>query len=156
MENFVYDGRHLMIDAICLNKDLLCDPDIAIRAMEEIVETIDMTMILPPVTVKFPHSVCEMNRVLKKLEAEGLANSNTAQEIKKDLKLRKEESYGFSTFLMIAESHISIHTFPELNYFSFDCYSCKWFDAETVYLILNRIFNIQNETTQLIERKIPQ
>ena len=119
-------------------------------------ERIDMTMILPPVTVKFPHAICEMQRVLKSLESEGLEESKTAKELKAHLKERREESYGYSTFLMIAESHISIHTFPELNYFSFDCYSCKHFDIQKVIQCLEEDFEVEKIEVQSLDRRIPE
>ena len=37
---------------------------------------------------------------------------------------------GISGFVMIAESHISIHTFPEMNYIFMDIFSCREFDVE--------------------------
>ena len=37
---------------------------------------------------------------------------------------------GFSGFVMIAESHISFHTFPERNYVFLDLFSCKPFDTD--------------------------
>ena len=42
----------------------------------------------------------------------------------------KPEDWGVSGFVLIAESHISIHTFPCKNYLSLDIFSCKNFDAE--------------------------
>ena len=114
-----------------------------------------MTMILPPVTVKFPHAVCEMNRIYDRLKAEGLENSKTGQEIKNDLNMRKQESYGYSTFVMIAESHLSIHTFPELGYISFDCYSCKYFDTTVVEELLKKYFNVNKCNSQVVKRLIP-
>ena len=155
MDKFVYDGRHLMIDALTNSSEKLCKPETAISFLEDVVEKIDMTMILPPVTVKFPHSTCEMTRILEKLQSEGLENSKTAVEIKKDLKNRKEESYGYSTFVMIAESHLSIHTFPELNYISFDCYSCKYFDTKLVEKLLKDYFDVTKCTVQVVKRLIP-
>ena len=37
---------------------------------------------------------------------------------------------GVSGLVVIAESHIAIHTFPELDYFTMDIFSCKNFDHE--------------------------
>jgi len=37
---------------------------------------------------------------------------------------------GFSGFVMIAESHISIHTFPDQDYVFVDIFSCKNFDVD--------------------------
>jgi len=155
-ENFIYNGKHLLVDAIAASNDLLVDADLGNRLLEKIVERIDMTMILPPLTVKFPHAICELNRVLEKLEAEGLADCKTAKGIKKDLQLRKEESYGYSSFVMIAESHISIHTFPELGYFSFDCYSCKDFDHVLVLETIRELIPTRTEVAQLCGRFPPE
>jgi len=45
----------------------------------------------------------------------------------------KRESFdkgGVSGFVIISESHISIHTFPEQRYASVDIFSCKQFDID--------------------------
>ena len=73
MTSFTYDGRHLMIDALTPNLVKLKKPEYAIQFLEDVVEKIDMTMILPPVTVKFPHAVCEMKRIYDRLKNEGLS-----------------------------------------------------------------------------------
>ena len=56
---------------------------------------------------------------------------------------------------MIAESHISIHTFPELNYISFDCYSCKWFDTELVVEMFKKRFEVTKLDVQVTKRRVP-
>ena len=155
MDKLIYDGRHLMIDALTSDSKILTVPEKTINFLELIVEKINMTMILPPVTVKFPHSVCELSRVLENLKSEGLNNSKTAVEIERSLNHRKEETYGFSTFLMIAESHLSIHTFPEMNYISFDCYSCKYFDTSLVEKTLVEYFKVTKFNSQCVKRLIP-
>lgn len=150
--SFKYDGLHLMVDALCGKADLLNDPDSVIKVMEDIVRSIDMTMILPPITVKFPHATSELSRVLRGLVAEGLGNSKTAMQIAHDLKEREEESYGYSTLVMIAESHLSLHTFPEDKFFTFDCYSCKSFDADLVVSILKKHFGVVRANVQSVPR----
>ena len=40
------------------------------------------------------------------------------------------EDWGISGIVIIAESHISIHTFPEKGFMSVDVFSCKNFDIE--------------------------
>jgi S-adenosylmethionine decarboxylase len=42
----------------------------------------------------------------------------------------KPEDWGISGFVLIAESHISLHTFPEHGYLWVDVFSCKSFDAD--------------------------
>lgn len=156
MENkFEYNGIHMMVDAEVVEGVDLKDPTFGVNCLEEIAHAVNMTMILPPVTVKFPHAVCELTKTLSDLESEGLGNSKTANRIRADLKLRKEEAFGYSTFLMIAESHISIHTFPELNFYTFDCYSCKYFESDVVQTILNRNFPTLRADVQVHERQVP-
>lgn len=38
--------------------------------------------------------------------------------------------WGISGFVIIAESHIAIHTYPEKNFFVMDIFSCKDFSIE--------------------------
>ena len=155
MEKFVYDGKHYMVDALVSEECDLSNPDAFVKCVEDIVVNIDMTMILPPVTVKFPHAVSELNRVLESLRREGLGGSETSKSIVNDLKQRENEAYGYSTFVMIAESHLSIHTFPELKYISFDCYSCKDFDHEKVEEIIRKHFSVTRYSAQVCPRRIP-
>jgi S-adenosylmethionine decarboxylase len=46
------------------------------------------------------------------------------------LPLHGSEDWGISGFVLIAESHISAHTFPEHGYLWVDVFSCKTFDAD--------------------------
>ncbi len=48
----------------------------------------------------------------------------------------KPEDWGVSGIVLIAESHISCHTFPEKNYVSIDIFSCKEFDVENATEII--------------------
>ena len=40
------------------------------------------------------------------------------------------QDWGVSGFVIIAESHISVHTFPDRAYVNIDVFSCLEFDAE--------------------------
>ena len=40
------------------------------------------------------------------------------------------QDWGVSGFVIIAESHISVHTFPDRRYVNIDVFSCLEFDAE--------------------------
>jgi len=153
--SFEYNGVHLMVDVCVADAKELTQPEPGVHMLEKIIEEIDMTMILPPVTVKFPHATCEMKRVIEDLESEGLGESSTAVSLREKLLERKNESYGYSTFAMIAESHLTIHTFPELKYFSFDCYSCKHFDTDKVMAVIKEFFNVTSVTVQVAPRRVP-
>ena len=52
----------------------------------------------------------------------------------------KPEDWGVSGYVMIAESHISMHTFPERGLVWADIFSCKDFDAEQVLEDFKRRF----------------
>jgi hypothetical protein len=155
VEMFEYDGKHLLVDASCGNMEALVSPEAGKACLERIVQRINMTMILPPVSVKFPHAVGEMDRVLESLEKEGLGSSRTAGEIRQGLENRKQLYYGYSAFVMIAESHISLHTFPEGEFMTFDCYSCKNFDEELALACLDECFLLAEKKVQVIDRTIP-
>lgn len=150
---FVYDGKHLLVDAACSNQTALVDLSIGQSCLERVVREIDMTMILPPIGVKFPHAVGEMHRVLQSLEREGLGESATALQIREDISNREHLYYGYSTFVMIAESHLSLHTFPEAGFLTFDCYSCKDFDNERALAVIDECFGLgERRNVQVIPR----
>ncbi|MDF4222475.1 adenosylmethionine decarboxylase [Maribacter sp. M208] len=50
------------------------------------------------------------------------------------------EPIGVTGFILLAESHISIHTWPEHNYAAVDVFSCKEFDANVVTGLLKKLF----------------
>ena len=64
----------------------------------------------------------------------------------------KPEDWGISGFVLIAESHISIHTFPEKAYINIDIFSCKPFDAEGAAEVMRREFGLAAVKTYLLER----
>ena len=53
------------------------------------------------------------------------------------------EDWGLSGFVIIAESHISVHTFPSRNYINVDIFSCKEFDSEKALEDVKRIFGAE-------------
>ncbi len=64
----------------------------------------------------------------------------------------KPEDWGISGFVLIAESHISIHTFPERRYVNIDIFSCKDFDAEQAIRELKDRFELAELKTYLLKR----
>lgn len=66
----------------------------------------------------------------------------------------KETDWGISGVVLIAESHISVHTFPERNYLNVDIFSCKWFDPDKAEHEVSKLFGVQRTKSNLIERGI--
>lgn len=67
---------------------------------------------------------------------------------------KNPEDWGVSGFVLIAESHISIHTFPERNYINIDIFSCKTFDSEIATNFMKNKFIMNNVQTKILERGI--
>ena len=59
---------------------------------------------------------------------------------------------GISGFVMIAESHISIHTFPDQDYVFMDIFSCKEFNAEKAINYLVRAFEAKKFEKNVLKR----
>ena len=62
------------------------------------------------------------------------------------------EDWGLSGFVIIAESHISIHTFPERRYLNIDVFSCKDFDTDNACSHLLRLFQIKSFKSWTLKR----
>ncbi|MFH1586651.1 MAG: adenosylmethionine decarboxylase [Candidatus Diapherotrites archaeon] len=59
---------------------------------------------------------------------------------------------GLSGFVMITDSHISIHTVPEKGFVSVDVYSCKEFDVERAKGYFKDKFGIGKMDVNLVKR----
>ena len=64
----------------------------------------------------------------------------------------KPEEWGISGFVLIAESHISIHTFVERCYVNADVFSCKDFDADRVIKDLSNRLQLTKIRTHILGR----
>jgi S-adenosylmethionine decarboxylase len=67
---------------------------------------------------------------------------------------KKPEDWGVSGFVLIAESHISIHTFPERGYVNVDIFSCKEFDWEEAVVFFQERFSLEKVETEVIQRGV--
>jgi deoxyhypusine synthase/S-adenosylmethionine/arginine decarboxylase-like enzyme len=59
---------------------------------------------------------------------------------------------GVSGLVVIAESHIALHTFPELDYFTMDIFSCKNFDHEKAIEYIRDAFDVKEMDRMLVQR----
>lgn len=66
----------------------------------------------------------------------------------------KPEDWGVSGYVMIAESHISMHTFPERRLIWADIFSCKDFDAAPILEDLKRRFKLREMSVTMLERNL--
>ena len=64
----------------------------------------------------------------------------------------KPEDWGVSGFVIIAESHISVHTFPDRGHVNIDVFSCKEFDATKAVAEIRQVFSIAQVKTWMLDR----
>lgn len=64
----------------------------------------------------------------------------------------KPEDWGVSGYVMIAESHISLHTFPERRLIWADIFSCKDFDAAPIVDDMRRLFGLREMQVNILRR----
>lgn len=64
------------------------------------------------------------------------------------------EDSGLSGFVLIAESHISVHTYPEKGYLSLDIFSCKDFNHHQAVAYATELFGISRHELNLLNRGV--
>jgi len=62
------------------------------------------------------------------------------------------ENPGWTGFVVIDKSHISVHTFTETSTVSIDVYSCKPFDAEKAVAYLKDMISFKEVYTRTLAR----
>jgi len=66
------------------------------------------------------------------------------------------EPEGYTFLFLLSESHLSVHTFPERKYLSFDLYTCREYTDNSTYLsifeCLKEKFQAEG-TCQIIDRE---
>lgn len=66
----------------------------------------------------------------------------------------KKDPGGYSGFVMIQESHISIHTFIGRRFVTIDAYSCKDFDSDMAIKYFEEQFEPKEIEQHLIDRGV--
>ena len=64
------------------------------------------------------------------------------------------EDWGVTGMVIIAESHISIHTFPDHKRFHMDVFSCKPFDSDAALRIIDGALGVTSRAADVIRRPV--
>ena len=64
------------------------------------------------------------------------------------------EDWGLSGFVLIAESHISVHTFPDRGYVNVDVFSCKHFDSDAALEDVKKTFGLGDVRVWTLDRGV--
>lgn len=117
-------GMHLMLDAYGVPFDKLDDMKLVFKFLTEVSKVIGMVPISTPFVVN-------------------------ADETSSGF-----DPGGISGFVMIQESHISLHTFSKRGFFSLDVYSCSNFEDEIENLLdyVKKIYPYKEKELQIVKR----
>ncbi len=123
-------GYHLTLDLYKCPKEKLENLDICYDALIQVVKLLDMKALISPYLVK--------------------AESNEDDGGK--------DPGGITGYVIIAESHVSIHTFPKRGFVSIDAYSCKVFDYDIAKNFFKKTFEPEDIEEHRLDRgtKYPQ
>jgi len=94
-----------------------------------------------------------MKRILNELPDEMGMEKITEPFVKYAEPRNIKDGGGYSGFVMIAESHISIHTFPKKKFVSIDAYTCKdEMNRELVEKYFCDAYELQETEVQFFKR----
>ncbi len=109
-------GEHIIFDAYGCNYETLNSKKVCLEVMENLVKLAKMKKLMEPYV----------------LEASG------------NMTLGGKDPGGFSGFVIIQESHVSIHTFAKRGFVTIYLYSCKPFEHEEIAEYLVKRYNPKN------------
>ena len=118
------NGTHLIVDCMGCENSTLTDKILISDFIENTIKMLGMKKLIDPVLVQCDGSTNEWDKG------------------------------GFSAFAMIAESHISIHTFPQAGLLSADIYSCKPFDVDLAIESFQAFFYPIKMKKKLLSREV--
>lgn len=147
-------GRHLILDCILTedSKDIVSSTEKMSAYLEQVTEITDMTLVIPPIAMKFPFSG-ETNRLIKRLELEG-TTSPIIDEFKQHIKHRDNCQGGVSAITVWLESHASLHSWPLDNYISIDLFSCKMFEYEDILSFTKDYMKLKEMNVLVVDRNM--
>lgn len=117
-------GLHLTLDLYGCSKESLSNMKLCYDTIIKCVEELGMNMLMPPFVI----------------------------DVKSNTQKGGKDPGGFSCFVMIVESHISIHTFVNRGYATIDVYSCKPFNEEKATKLFENAFKSKETEKNLISR----
>lgn len=124
-------GRHLKIDARCLNISLLNDKESLAEIIHDLIDVVKMKVLVPA------------NMVQVELD-ESKATEHGGDD------------GGVTGVAVLNTSHVSIHTWPLTSRFAFDLYSCCEFDDQEVFDFLHDRLQITDARIDSVSRGTPE
>lgn len=145
-------GRHLILDCILTDDSIpiVSSTEKMGEYLEKITEITGMTLVIPPISMKFPFSG-ECNRLIKELEKEG-TTSPYIEQFKEHIKHRDNNQGGVSAITVWLESHASLHSWPLDKYISIDLFSCKVFEYNEILKFTKEFMKLEKAHVICVDR----
>ena len=147
-----YIGTHLVMDITTYNKEYLKDEGKMSQYVSDLIRLADMTCLVNPQTFTFPFDN-EYKKFLEALRAEG-TTSPIIKERLDILDYNEREGSGVTSFAILCESHVAVHSFPEKKdpFMSVCLYSCKEFEPEKIIEYTNKYWNVKDNNVVIMTR----
>ena len=145
-------GRHLILDCT-LTEDsipIVSSTEKMAEYLEKVTEITGMTLVIPPISMKFPFSG-ETNRLIQRLEEEG-TTSPLIEEFKEHIRHRDNDQGGVSAITVWLESHASLHSWPLDKYISIDLFSCKTFEYNEILKFTKEFMKLEKAHVICVDR----
>ena len=117
-------GLHLMLDFYGCDPKILNDVKVCYDILKTVPLALEMNVLTPPIVV------------------EAFSNEHRGGK----------DPGGYSGFVIISESHISLHTFAKRGFVSIDAYSCKNFDTDKAIKYFEDTFKPKEKEVNIINR----
>lgn len=145
-------GRHIILDCTLTDESIpiVSSTECMSQYLEKVTEITGMTLVIPPISMKFPFSG-ETQRLIKRLEEEG-TTSPIIEEFKEHIKHRDEDQGGVSAITVWLESHASLHSWPLDKYISIDLFSCKVFEYPEILNFTMKFMKLDRMEIIIIDR----
>lgn len=89
-----------------------------------------------------------LEKLVRQLEMKKLIGPYVVHAKENDFK----DPGGYTGFVVVQESHISIHTFPKRGFVSIDAYSCKDYDFKNAINFITSYFKVKKRELNVIVR----
>lgn len=133
------NGKHLILCVEVNKNDKLNSPGAIEEFLRVVVNLIGMTVIEAPKAIMFPFPDWG-TKLTEILHRDGIKHPALEEAITMVNRKKTSES-GCTGWCILAESHATVHTYPEKNQIYIDVFSCKDFDSEKVYSYVKSYFN---------------
>lgn len=155
---------HILLDIKYTNMaTILHDRMVGEKMIRDWCDYNEHTLVRPPITHVFPSTYVkkrfdhnsEINKRLQNESTDIMINYSFLNDSPDEIFNSRYQ--GYTSVGILKESHISIHTYPELNSIQIDFFSCKQLDRQKNIVFMENVLRKKdslNYRLQFIDRRI--